>query len=86
MNKIKKELNQLIDKATNEQLLNLIEVGFIDYDSIAILPIKDVIKRKLKKETSLYRIKLITMILKENRIFNVKEYYGNEEIKQYQIK
>ena len=85
MDKIKEEINQLIDKATDEQLLNLIEVGFVDYDSLGILPIKDVIKENVKTETSQYRIKLIMMILKENRIFNVKEYYGNEEINQYQI-
>ena len=80
------KINQLIHKATDKQLLNLIEIGFIDYDSLGILPIKDVIKNSIKSETSQYRIKLAMIVLKENHIFNVKEYYNNDKVNVYKLK
>ena len=80
-----KEIKKLINNATNTQLLNLVEVGAVDYDSIGILPIRDVIKNYIDKENSKYRIKLVLMILKENKIFDVKEYYNNKEVINYEI-
>lgn len=80
-----KEIKKLIDNATDTQLLNLIEIGAVDYDSISILPIRDVIKNYIDKENSKYRIKLVLMILKEDKIFDVKEYYNNKKVINYEI-
>lgn len=73
------ETIKLIDQATNEQLLNIIELGFIDINLIGIASIKDIIKSYCRKEKSIFREQQIKDII-ENQKEIPFDYYKKDKI------